>query len=241
MWTREEIGSPVGRTSLTKLGRIRFAFATTPVDTTLDRAIRRIVGLTLTTPPIITMNTENRNYKVELAPNLFEPNPCINLLPFEIGEAAGNLACITVSSLGAPQGRDNALWGCLAYVWTILQSFPPLECCLHACIRMENTRVARHQALWKVEAMREIARKSRTSKEVFVDNADGTLAIYGAAAIEGERMDLFRPLISPSSRSFLALLPRGLEPVVRKRRKRPSPGSKRPSPGLQQDGAQRPL
>lgn len=154
------------------------------------------------------MTTENRDYRVELAPDLFEPNECINLPRMSDADIAADLACITLSRSGTPERRDDIVWSCVVHAWTsVLQRFHSLTCWLHACICVDDTRVARHRGLWKVLAAQGVEKTTQATEEILVENSDGTLCLYGAAAIEGERMELFRPVVSPASRSFLALLP----------------------------------
>ncbi len=62
--------------------------------------------------------------------------------------------------------------------------------------------------------MRGLIGMSNTTDEVMIENGDGTLSVYGAAAIEGNRVDLSRPVVAPASRSFLALLPDDQKPVL---------------------------
>lgn len=155
------------------------------------------------------MTTDNADFRIEVAPNLFEPNPCLRLTRPTSSDSSTNLACITILRDDAQVSRSDASWSCLLHAWTsIFRHGPPLKCWLNACVRQENTRIARHQGLWKTLVKQGLPRTVLSTAEVMVENDDNTLGFYGAIGVDGEWMQVFRPVVTAASRSFLTLLPR---------------------------------
>jgi hypothetical protein len=161
------------------------------------------------------MTTRANDYRIELAPDLFEPNECINLVRPAGADTRPDLACITISRLAAHPLRADLMWNCVRYAWdSFLSDFESLASWLCACVCGEDNRINRHRRLWRVVAAHGVQATTRTTEEVSVENADGTVCFYGATAVAGERAEYFRPVATPASRSFLALLPRAEVPAI---------------------------
>lgn len=155
------------------------------------------------------------DYRIDLASDLFKPNDCINLSPMINSDVSPQLACVTFSRPVLQRERADIVWDCVNYVWnSVLCHLQPLACWLYACICGPDTRILRYRGLWKMFAELGVQKTARSTKEVLIDNHDGTICFYGATAIEEESMESIRPVVTPASRSFLALLPNNQTPNI---------------------------
>lgn len=162
------------------------------------------------------MTTElGSEFKVDVSLNLFEKNSCLNLRLPQGVEAATPLACVAVSRSVERQTRDDLIWSCVRYALeSFLHDIGDWTCWLFACVCGENGRVTRHKGLWKLLAQQGVLLSDRVSQEMHVVRDGEVLCIYGAMGVEGEGVSTVRQIVSPSSRSFLALLPRAQSPAL---------------------------
>jgi len=161
------------------------------------------------------MTTEAEKFKIELASNLFEPNECINLPQSPNADVVAGLACVTVSQPVKPAQRSDLTWGCVEYARDLFLSRIGLwTWWLFACVCEEDSRVNRHQGLWKRLAKQGLSLPQQVSTETTVSKDAAHICIFGATGTEAPDILRFRSVVTPASRSFLALLPQHKTPPV---------------------------
>jgi len=118
------------------------------------------------------MTTEAGGYRVDVAPNLFEPNECVNLPQLLNADVALGLACISVSRRVEPLQRSDLMWSCVERARELFLSRVGLwTCWLFACVCGDDSRITRHQGLWKVLAKQGLPPRKRSFRKVGLKSA----------------------------------------------------------------------
>lgn len=215
--TREATHSRVESMNLTEvLERTQFGFATMLQGTTLEQVTLKTEGRISTICGEITMTIRKDDFRIDLAPNVLEPNDCFS--PSALGWLGPpiDIACVSISRSAGHGGCGDASWACVSYAWSSIFEHvsPPLTCWLNACVVGEDSRLARHRGLWKALAREGLPSILCGDNEVAVEKAGGELAFYGATRVDGEAVQMLRPIVSASSRSFVTLLPDVASPQI---------------------------
>jgi hypothetical protein len=159
--------------------------------------------------------TTSDAFQVVLAPDLFQPNECVNP-PWSGPEPHPALAAITLMLMAnAGDHRADLIWVCVQRACSVIANgLPSYQPWLCASEWGENTRVSRYHGLWRRLATCGFRATMRSTPETSLEIDGDSIGFYGAAELERERIEGLRPIVTPASRSFLSWMPPATVPDV---------------------------
>jgi hypothetical protein len=159
--------------------------------------------------------TTHDGIQVVLAPDVFQPNECVNL-EWSEPELRPDLAAVTfLLTAQVSDVRADLTWACIHRACSeISQALPSHRLWLCACAGGENNRITRSRGLWRALATQGFEPTARYTHETCVEVDDASLRFYGAAELATGQVEALRPIVAPASCMFLSWLPSAAVPDI---------------------------